>query len=110
MLMHMARPVLPRSVAIRPVAYLFRPGGIPSAPHVPLSLAELEALRLSDHERLPQLRAAARMGVSRQTFGRILGGARRRVAEALVLGKALRIEGAECGGAPLVQLPRRRRR
>lgn len=104
----MARPALPRTVSFRPVAFLFKPGGIPSAPHVPLSLAELEAIRLADREELPQLRAAARMGVSRQTFGRILSAARRKVAEALVLGKALRIEGAECGGA-LVQLRRRRR-
>jgi predicted DNA-binding protein (UPF0251 family) len=74
---------------------------------VALSLAELEAIRLVDRERLSQADAAAGMGVSRQTFGRVLAAARTKVAEALVLGKALRIEGAACD---FVQLRRRRRR
>lgn len=58
-----------------------------------LTLDEFEALRLADLEGLYQEEAAQRMGVSRPTFGRILGVAHRKVAEALILGKALRIEG-----------------
>jgi uncharacterized protein len=57
-----------------------------------LSLDELEALRLADYEGLYHEEAAEKMTISRQTFGRILGGARRKLAEALVEGKALRIE------------------
>lgn len=58
-----------------------------------VSLDEFEAIRLADLEGLYQEEAAARMNVSRPTFGRIIESARRAVAEALVLGKQLRIEG-----------------
>jgi len=60
---------------------------------VALSVDELEALRLADLEGLYQDEAAARMGVSRPTFARIVEASRRRVAEALVHGRALRIAG-----------------
>jgi predicted DNA-binding protein (UPF0251 family) len=50
----------------------------------PLRLDELEALRLADFEGLYQETAAARMGVSRPTFARILARARSAVARALV--------------------------
>ncbi len=53
---------------------------------------ELEAVRLADHEGLYHEQAAMKMSVSRPTFSRILGEARRKVAEALVEGKALKIE------------------
>jgi predicted DNA-binding protein (UPF0251 family) len=60
---------------------------------VALSVDELEALRLADLEGLYHDGAAERMGVSRATFGRIVETARRKVADALVCGKALRIGG-----------------
>lgn len=60
---------------------------------VALSVDELEALRLADLEGLYQDAAAARMGVSRPTFARIVEASRRKVAEALVKGRALRIAG-----------------
>jgi len=53
---------------------------------------EVEAMRLADLEGLYHEDAAQKMGVSRATFGRILGVARRKVAEALLKGKALKIE------------------
>jgi len=53
----------------------------------------LEAIRLTDFQGLDQETAAGQMNVSRQTFGRILAEARAVVAEALVMGKFLRIEG-----------------
>jgi Predicted DNA-binding proteins len=59
---------------------------------VSLSLDELEAIRLADYEGLYQEEAAARMKISRQTLGRILNLAHRKVAEALIQGKALKIE------------------
>jgi len=62
---------------------------------VVLGIDEFEALRLADLEGLYQEDAARQMGVSRQTFGRIVGSARRKVADALVSGKALRIDGDE---------------
>jgi uncharacterized protein len=60
---------------------------------VTLSVDELEALRLADLEGLYQDQAAIRMGVSRPTFARIAEAARRKVAQALVRGQALRISG-----------------
>ncbi|MCW5210715.1 DUF134 domain-containing protein [Desulfobulbus sp. N3] len=50
---------------------------------------ELEALKLCDFEGLTQEQAGERMGVSRGTIQRLLTGARKKVAEALVLGAAL---------------------
>jgi predicted DNA-binding protein (UPF0251 family) len=59
---------------------------------VSLRLDEIEAIRLADYEGLYQEEAAARMKISRQTLGRILNLAHRKVAEALIQGKALKIE------------------
>jgi predicted Fe-Mo cluster-binding NifX family protein/predicted DNA-binding protein (UPF0251 family) len=61
-----------------------------------------EALRLSDVEGLQQEEASHRMGVSRQTYGRILSSARRIVARAVVEGLALRID----GGSPCLMAER----
>jgi predicted DNA-binding protein (UPF0251 family) len=58
-----------------------------------LGLDELEALRLADLEGLGQEEAGKRMGVSRATFGRIVESARKKTAQALVQGAALRVEG-----------------
>jgi predicted DNA-binding protein (UPF0251 family) len=90
----MARPRSPRKITSQPVVPLFKPGGVRARSQVKLGDDEFEALRLSDLERLQQADAAARMGISRQTFGRVLLSARRKVAEAIILGRALRIESA----------------
>ena len=62
---------------------------------VQLSLDELEALRLADLEGQYQADAAELMGVSRQTFGRIIATAHRKVAEALLSGKEIVIAGGQ---------------
>ncbi len=89
----MPRPHCPRYVSARPYAVYFKPAGIPAhaLQEVVLELDELEALRLADLEGLYQAQAAETMRVSRATFGRILESAHRKVAEALVLGKALEL-------------------
>jgi predicted DNA-binding protein (UPF0251 family) len=91
----MPRPHCPRRVDALPHQTYFKPRGVPVAQleEVQLSVDELEALRLADLEGLYHEGAAARMNVSRATFGRIVESARRKVAEALVGGHALRIEG-----------------
>ena len=91
----MPRPRCPRRVAAPPRCSYFKPAGIPMSrlEEVALSVDELEALRLADLEGLYQDDAAARMGVSRPTFARIVEASRRKVAEALVHGRALRIAG-----------------
>lgn len=80
----------------------FKPQGIPLAEldELVLPLDGFEALRLADMEGLYQDAAAASMGVSRATFGRILAAARYTLATAVVEGRALRIEGGAVEHAP----------
>lgn len=91
----MPRPVSDRTVRLAIASPLWKPAGIPAKDleELRLGLDEAEAIRLADLEGLYQEAAARRMGVSRQTFGRILEEGRRKVADALINGKALRIEG-----------------
>ena len=60
---------------------------------VDLTFDEIEAIRLADLEGMYQEQAAESMNISRQTFGRIIDSAHKKIAEALVKGKALKIEG-----------------
>jgi predicted DNA-binding protein (UPF0251 family) len=60
---------------------------------VTLTVDEFEAIRLTNLEGLYQADAAEKMSVSRQTFGRILESAHKKIADALVHGKALFIKG-----------------
>ncbi|BAL80408.1 DUF134 domain-containing protein [Caldisericum exile] len=60
---------------------------------VVLTLDEVEAIRLADLEGLYQEEAAKRMNISRQTFGRIIDSAHKKIADAIVNGKAIRIAG-----------------
>jgi len=91
----MARPRNPRQVHALPQTDYFKPRGIPlrQLAEVTLAVEELEALRLADLEGMEQSEAAQQMQVSRPTFSRIIAAARAKVADALVNGKALRIEG-----------------
>src|SRR3990172_43714 len=91
----MARPKCQRRIRFSPHAVYFKPRGIPITllEEVELELDELEALRLADYRKLYQDEAATKMGVSRATFGRILEQARSKISDALVNGKALRING-----------------
>ena len=91
----MPRPSCCRTVHALPAACRFVPTGVLRCDleEIVLSVDEFEALRLADLEGLYQDAAAGRMGISRQTFGRIIELARRKVAEALVQAKALKIEG-----------------
>jgi len=58
-----------------------------------LAIDEFEAVRWKDLEGLEQETAACKMGISQPTFHRMLSSARRKIADALVNGKAIRIEG-----------------
>jgi predicted DNA-binding protein (UPF0251 family) len=91
----MPRPQRCRRIGALPANSVFKPAGIPARilQEVTLTVDEFEALRLADYEGLYQEQAAGRMGVSRQTFGRIVEAARKKVAQALVKGMVLRIEG-----------------
>ena len=93
----MARPRHCRRVGCLPASRYFKPRGIPlsALEEIILTLDEFEAIRLADLESLYQEQAATEMNVSRQTFGRIIESAHRKVAEALVKGNALKIEGGD---------------
>ncbi|HAP44188.1 MAG TPA: hypothetical protein DD477_13810 [Spirochaetaceae bacterium] len=94
----MPRPLNDRRVRSGALpAALWKPAGIPAREleQVVLTIDQAEALRLADLEGLYQEAAARKMNVSRQTFGRIVEEARKRVADALLNGKALRIEGGQ---------------
>jgi uncharacterized protein len=97
----MPRPCCLRYVGQTPCAQYFKPAGIPIRllEEVVLGLDELEALRLADLDGLYQEQAAEQMKISRPTFSRIVEQARRKVADALIHGKALRME----GGAVIVK-------
>jgi predicted DNA-binding protein (UPF0251 family) len=91
----MVRPKKCRIVSSLPDVTYFKPAGIPLhfLDEVCLSVEELEAIRLKDLEDLEQVEGAKRMGISRPTFQRVLTSARKKVADALLHGKAIRIEG-----------------
>jgi len=93
----MARPVTERRLGAPISPRLFKPAGIPTRElaEVVLGLDEAEAVRLADLEGLYQEAAARQMGISRQTFGRVIEGARRKIASAILEGKALRLEGGD---------------
>ena len=108
----MPRPKCCRHIGAMPRKTFFQPeGAAPSSfDAVLLTLDEYEAIRLADLEGLYQEQAASRMNVSRQTFGRIVEAAHRKLADVIVNGKALRIEGgpvslAGAEPAPVSPLP-----
>ena len=89
----MSRPLKPRFINFDPNATYFKPRAIPLSmlEEINLSIDELEALRLCDLQESNQEIAAKKMKISRSTLQRILTRARRKVAEALIKGKAIRI-------------------
>jgi len=102
----MPRPFCKRFVGWQPGVSLFKPAGVPAGELelVVLSLDEVEALRLADLNGQYQEAAADQMKISRATFARIVESARRKVADALVHGKALQIQ-TEPGAQPPAPAP-----
>jgi uncharacterized protein len=89
----MPRPPRCRRIRQEPSARSFGPLDRRPAGEITLPLEGFEALRLSEVEGLEQEAAAQLMGVSRQTYGRVLAAARKTVAVALTGGLALIMEG-----------------
>jgi len=91
----MPRPRNCRRIGCMPQANYYKPRGIPlsALQHINLTYDELEAIRLADLEGLYQEKAAEKMNISRQTFGRIIESAHKKIADALVNGKAMSIDG-----------------
>jgi len=103
----MPRPVKWRRVAFVPDVTYFKPAGIPMRilDEIRLTVEEAEAIRLKDLEALEQEDGAERMNISRPTFQRVLAAGRKKVADALLNGKAIRIEGGNYEISP--QMPQR---
>jgi len=91
----MPRPVQTRTIGFVPSVTYFKPVGVPRTglEEIGLTLDELEALRLADLNGSYQEAAAEKMNISRSAFARTLETARRKVADALIHGKSLRMEG-----------------
>ena len=91
----MGRRHLWRKVSSIPLITYFKPAGIRMADleEVKLLVEEAEAIRLKDIEGLEQEECAQKMNISRSTFSRVLDSARQKIADALLYGKAIRIEG-----------------
>lgn len=90
----MPRPKLKRRIRFEPDVTYFKPAGVPlrGLEEMRISRDELEAMRLKNVLHLEQKDAAKKMNVSQSTFCRILLSARQKVTEALIEGKAIRIE------------------
>jgi uncharacterized protein len=90
----MPRPRLCRRIRFRAKAKYFKPCGIPMRNLKTISLTheEMEALRLKNVKNLDQNEAAQKMNTSQSTFQRILSSAYQKVSEALVKGKAIKID------------------
>lgn len=91
------RPCRARIICCNPGSDYFKPRGIPMSKleEVILNIDELEAIRLADLESLYQEDAAKKMNISRQTFGNIINSAHKKIADALLNAKALKIKGGK---------------
>lgn len=90
----MPRPKRLRFLEFKPGVYYFKPRGIPLRflEEVTLLSDEIEAIKLHDVDRMEQTEAAEKMKVSQPTFARILDRAYKKIADAIISGKAIRIE------------------
>ena len=104
----MPRPRKPRNVSCEPEVVVYKPAGVPARflNWTTLTLDEYEAIRQIDHEGLDQDTVAGNMGVSRPTVTRIYRSARKKIADVIVLGQALRIEGGDVTKANLESKPK----
>jgi len=90
----LVRPRIPRIIDFEPGTTYFKPAGIPlrTLEEVVLTFEEAESLRLKDVEGLGQTEAAKKMEISQPTFFRILSTARKKVAKAIIKGKAIKLQ------------------
>jgi len=91
----MPRPRLRRKVVSEPEITYFKPAGIPLKilQQQIIGVDEYEAIRLKDLDGLEQEECARKMDISQPTFHRLVLSARKKIADALVNGKAIKIEG-----------------
>jgi uncharacterized protein len=102
----MVRPRRVRRISFQPDVTYFKPAGVPMVhlKEVSLSFDELEAIRLIDSEGLDQISSAKKMNISQSTLSRLLKEGRKKLADAIISGNALRIQ----GGNFKMAMPRKR--
>ena len=90
------RPRIQRIVQNEPRTKQFSPRGAIGRPsYNELKFEEVEAIRLADFTGLNQAEAAKSMGISQQTFSRVLRNGRKLIAEAIVLGRIIKVAGGD---------------
>ena len=89
----MSRPRLCRRIRFNPDVTYFKPQGVPMRflEVIELTTEEVEALRLKNIKDLEQEEAAKKMNTSQSTFQRILSSAYKKITEAIIEGKAIKI-------------------
>ena len=90
----MPRPCIHRRIRFRHKARYFKPSGVEKKDleEIELKHDEAEALRLKHLMGLSQEECAEKMGISQPTFNRILNSARKKMADAMINGKAIKID------------------
>ena len=91
----MPRPRRCRRIWFEPNVTYFKPAGVRmiDLEESILTVDEFEAVRLKDLEGLNEILAAKKMNISQPTFNRLLSSARKKIADAIVNGKAIKIFG-----------------
>lgn len=91
----MPRPRICRRIRFKPEITYFKPAGVRlrELKEVILNFDEYEAVRLVDLEEIDQGKASNQMKISQPTLSRLLKSARKKISEAIIKGKAIRIEG-----------------
>jgi len=91
----MVRPRRARSISFQPDVTYFKPIGVPMAhlKETMLSFDELETIRLIDSEGLDQTKSAKKMKISQSTLSRLLKEGRKKLADAIIQGNAIKIQG-----------------
>lgn len=93
----MVRPRICRRVRFRPGVTYFKPAGVNriELEEVVLTIDEYEAIRLIDLENVEQGKAGKQMKISQPTLSRLLKSARKKISEAIIKGKSIRIKGGD---------------
>jgi len=90
----MVRPKLCRKIRFNPNALYFKPRGIPmkELKEIVLLPDEFESVKLVDMMEISQEESAGKMQISQPTLSRILKSARGKIADAIINGKAIKLE------------------
>ena len=82
-----------RNISWDPKCYHFKPAWVPSKQiqEIELSMDEYEAIRLADFENLNMVDWAQKMWISAPTFNRSLASAHKKIAEAIIEWKSIKI-------------------